>query len=86
MNVKKSNMTVYLKEDSTEQKKEKNKMKKINWKHIGEKAKSITLIIIFTGAIAFYAGMRYQSSLDAHTSHKVSEAVKAAQVSQVSKQ
>lgn len=86
MSVKKSNMTVYLKEDSNEQKKEKKKMNKINWKHIGEKTKSITLIIIFTGAIAFYAGMKYQASLDAHTNHKVSEAVKAAQVSQVSKQ
>lgn len=60
-------------------------MKKINWKAVSEKAKSIALIIIFTGAIAFYTGMKYQEGLDAHTNNKVSEAVKAVSVKSQSK-
>lgn len=47
-----------------------------DWKKLRETAKSVALIVIITGAIAFYAGMRYQAGQDAHTNQKVSEAVK----------
>lgn len=49
-------------------------MKKINWKNVIEKAKTIALIVIFTAAIAFYAGMKYQATQDAHVGQKVDEA------------
>lgn len=61
-------------------------IKKMNWAEIRRKTKTLLLVIIFTSAAAFYAGVQYQQHLDATTHHKVSEAVKAAQVSQVSKQ
>lgn len=57
-------------------KKEKH-MKNINWKIVVEKTKTITLIIIFTAAIAFYAGIKYQIRQDSHVNQKVNEAVKS---------
>lgn len=49
---------------------------KIDWKETRRKAKTIAIVMMFTAAVAFIAGMKYQSGLDAHTSQKVSEAVK----------
>lgn len=62
------------------------KIKKHNWAETRRKAKTLALVIIFTSAAAFYVGMKYQSGLDAHTNHKVSEAVKAISLKQESKQ
>lgn len=62
------------------------RIKKLNWAEIRRKTKTLLLVIIFTSAAAFYAGVRYQQHLDTTTHHKVSEAVKAVSLKQASKQ
>ena len=49
--------------------------KNINWKQLFEKAKSILLIILITAAIAFYAGIRYQTNKSVQTDSKIKQAV-----------
>ena len=74
------------KEEVNIKKQKEKQMKKINWKNVIEKAKTIVLIVIFTAAIAFYAGMKYQAGQDDHVSQKVDEAVKAVVSNQELKQ
>ena len=44
---------------------------KINYKQIIEKAKSVLLIMIFTGAVAFVAGVNFEKSRQVEVDHKV---------------
>lgn len=48
--------------------------KNINWKQLFEKAKSILLIILITAAVAFYAGIHYQTNRSAEIDSKIKQA------------